>query len=474
MIIQYLTTCIACLILAFMRSWALTLVILSAVPLLMFIQALSQGFASPLLSHEREQTGIAATIIDRAVAAIATVKAFNAADMESQRANDSFLRLKTAATKLNRVWGTTSGIAQFVMMGMFVQGFWFGAKLVREGKCSAGDVMAVFWACLIATSNLQMCIPQFITLAKGKFAMVALLTLVGDDVEESSSRTLRKITPTRCYGELALHNVTFAYPSRPTIPVLSDVSLFLPANETTFIVGSSGSGKSTVAQLLLRMYEPQSGTISLDEQDVRFLDEAWMRANVAGVGQQGASGVVILDGKSVFENVAMGLFGHSDSEDVTRAEVEDACRAALVHEFVRDLPEGYDTLLGGGAGVGLSGGQKQRLSIARARLRNPAVLILGELHSSSLNSHLIYSLDEATSALDATSRILEALKRWRQHKTTVVITHDLSQIGPQDFVYVLKHGRVAEQGYRYDLEGVTASQDTDSGGHLLILVSFMF
>ena len=402
MIIQYLTTCIACLVLAFIRSWALTLVILSAVPILMLIQGLSQGFASPLLAHEREQTGIAATIIDRAIAAIATVKAFNAAEMESQRANVSFLRLKKAASMLNRVWGTTSGIAQFVMMAMFVQGFWFGAKLVREGKCSAGDVMAVFWACLIATSNLQMCIPQFITLAKGKFAMVALLTLVGDTPTSSppsdahpmsptspnslntvvhgttrKSRTLRKITPARCYGELALHNVTFAYPSRPTVPVLSDVSLFLPANETTFIVGSSGSGKSTVAQLLLRMYEPQEGTISLDEQDVRFLDEEWMRANVAGVGQQGASGVVILDGKSVFENVAMGLLGDSDREDVTRAEVEDACRAALVHEFVRDLPEGYDTLLGGGAGVGLSGGQKQRLSIARARLRNPAVLILG-------------------------------------------------------------------------------------------------
>jgi len=400
MIVQYLTTCIACLILAFLRSWALTLVILSAVPILMLIQGLSQGFASPLLAHEREQTGVAATIIDRAIAAIATVKAFNASDMESHRANDSFHRLKVAAKRLNGVWGTTSGIAQFVMMAMFVQGFWFGAKLVREGKCSAGDVMAVFWACLIATSNLQMTIPQFITLAKGKFSMVALLTLVGgapsapppspsDVISPTSpnsvatvvpggkSRTLRKITPARCYGEFALHNVTFAYPSRPTVPVLSDVSLFLPANETTFIVGSSGSGKSTIAQLLLRMYEPQQGTISLDEQDVRFLDEEWMRSHVAGVGQQGASGVVILDGKSVLENVAAGLVGHCDGREVTREEVEEACRAALVHEFVRDLPEGYDTLLGGGVGVGLSGGQKQRLSIARARIRNPAVLILG-------------------------------------------------------------------------------------------------
>ena len=124
-----------------------------------------------------------------------------------------------------------------------------------------------------------------------------------------------------------------------------------------FIVGSSGSGKSTVSQLLLRMYEPQQGSISLDEQDVRFLDEAWMRTHVAGVGQQGASGVVILDGKTVFENVALGLLGHCDKES-TKEEVEEACRAALMHEFVRDLPGGYDTLLGGGVGVGLSGGQK--------------------------------------------------------------------------------------------------------------------
>jgi len=226
--------------------------------------------------------------------------------------------------------------------------------------------------------------------------MVALLTLVGDapspsppsDAHPTSptspnslntithgtrkSRTLRKITPARCYCELALHNVTFAYPSRPTAPVLTDVSLFT-------------SQRNDVHRRIFRLRQVYGGTAAaedvrttrgndLDEQDVRFLDEEWMRANVAGVGQQGASRVVILDEKSVYENVAMGLLEHSDREDVTRAEVEDVCRAALVHEFVRDLPDGYDTLLGGGTGVGLSGGQKQRLSIARARLRN---LILG-------------------------------------------------------------------------------------------------
>ena len=386
MLLQYLTTCIACLVLAFMRSWSLTLVILSAVPILMIVQTISQTLASPLLAAERDQTGVSATIIDRAISAISTVKVFNAVPYEASRATQSFNNLKSAAIKLNLVWGCSSGTAQFVMMAMFVQGFWFGAKLVRENKIGAGDVMAVFWACLIATSNLQMCIPQFIVLAKGKFAIAALLGVVADSNPSPPPvsqlkfarkiHPLRKIKPSKCCGELALNNVSFAYPSRPTLSVLKNVSLFLPANETTFIVGSSGSGKSTIAQLLLRMYDPQDGVVTLDERDMRFLDEEWMKGHIASVGQQGASGVVILDGKTLFENVAIGA--RLLEGEVGKENVEEACRAALMHEFVRDLPLGYDTILGGGVGVGLSGGQKQRLSIARAKLRNPTVLILGK------------------------------------------------------------------------------------------------
>ncbi|KAJ7046909.1 P-loop containing nucleoside triphosphate hydrolase protein [Mycena alexandri] len=467
-LIQYLTTCLTCLALGFMRSWALTLVILSAVPILMVIQTLSQIFAGPLLNVERATTATAATHVDRAVTSISTVKAFNAAPYEQSNLGAALDRMTTATKKLNAVWGLTSGLAQFVMMGMFVQGFWFGSKLVRDGKIGPGDVMAVFWACLIATSNMQMCIPQFITLAKGKFAMVSLLTLVDSDDDgfgdvpltpdsKSSStrslrkrvnRSLRKIRPARCAGEFALHNITFAYPSRPTVPVLQDVTLFLPAYETTFIVGSSGSGKSTIAHLLLGLYAPQAGEIQLDDQDIKFVDEKWRRRHVAGVEQ----GCILFD-MSVFDNVALGAGGRP----VTREEVKQACISALMHEFVRDLPAGYDTMLGT-HGASLSGGQKQRLAIARAHLRDPTVLIL----------------DEATSALDPTSRILvfEAIKRWRKNKTTIVITHDLSQISSSDFVYVLKNGVVAEQGYRYDLEtaagefsSMMASQGA-TGGYL--------
>lgn len=346
----------------------------------MFIQGLSQGFASPLLAVERSQTATAATLVDRAVAAIATVKAFNAASHEQSTLAKVLDNIRAAARKCNAVWGVTSSFAQFVMMGMFVQGFWFGAKLVKDGSVTAGDVMSVFWACLIATSNLQMCIPQFIILAKGKFAMASLLSLVESSANLPPARRgstfrqtrrptyLRKIVPTKCMGELAMHNVTFAYPSRPTMPVLEDVSLFLPAHETTFIVGGSGSGKSTIAQLLLRMYEPQDGSISLDDQDINYLDESFTRQNMACISQ----GCILFD-MSVHDNVAMG---RSDGQ-ATREEVIEACRAALMHEFVRDLPEGYDTKLGTG-GANLSGGQKQRLAIARAKLRDPSVLILGK------------------------------------------------------------------------------------------------
>ncbi|KAG6833643.1 hypothetical protein H0H87_002839 [Tephrocybe sp. NHM501043] len=477
-LLQYLTTTITCLILAFIGSWALTLVILSAVPLLVIIQGFSQAVATPLLHTERALTAKAATLVDRASSSIATVKAFNAQKFETDTASSVFGTLNKAGRKLNAVWGLTSALGQFTSFAMFVQGFWFGAKLVREHHIDAGDVMAVFWACLIATSNLQMCIPQLIVIAKGKEACRSLLELIGDASEatlaydeevpftavgplkrRNTTTTLRKIRPATFAGEFSLHNVSFSYPTRNasaeaeenTIvseqrPALDDVSLFLPASETTFIVGASGSGKSTVAALLLRLYTPQFGEVCVDERDVRFLDEAWLRTRVMGVGQ-GYGGDVVFEGLTFSENIAIAATGKP-----MQSEIEEACRAALLHEFVLGLADGYDTVLssggqGGGSGVCLSGGQRQRLAIARARLRNPGVLVL----------------DEVTSALDATSRLLvfAALRAWRRNRTTIVITHDLSQIEANDFVYVMKEGRVVEQGYRADLEAPAKLYDDD-------------
>jgi ATP-binding cassette subfamily B (MDR/TAP) protein 1 len=403
MLLQFILTFIVTLVLAFKRSPTLTLVILSSIPLMVIVQFFTQLFSFRFLTTERNSSANASTTIDRAIASIATVKAFNAQTFEEARANYAINQMRRAARSCAAVWGISFGFSGFIMFGMFVQGFWYGSKLVREGQISPGDVLAVFWSCLIASSSMQMTIPLLVIYTRGKSAMASLMALVNPPPSQPrrSSSTyrpiasdtpkspfsfthkfghrkpvpLQKIKPASCKGAFDLRNVTFSYPSRPDMPVLEDISIYLPDSDTTFIVGGSGSGKSTLAQLLLRLYEPDAGEILLDEQDFFHLDTEWTRSHIAAVSQ----GCILFD-MTVHDNVAMGLAG-SDSgrkpSDATREEVIAACRSALMHDFVRDLPDGYDTLLGNG-GANLSGGQKQRLAIARVFMRNPTVLILGE------------------------------------------------------------------------------------------------
>lgn len=381
-LLQYLTTTLTSLVLAFVWSPLLTLVILSAAPALIIIQAFSQVLAGPLLARERAFTASAATVVERAVSAIATVKAFNAAIHETRVLSRVLERVSGAANGLAGIWGLTSGLSQFVTMAMFVQGFWFGAHLVREGKNTPGQVMSVFWACLIATSNLQMTVPLLIVFVKGKIAAAELAGVISGAQQTSMKRRpqeLRKLQPHSFSGELSLTDVSFAYPARPDVQVLRDVSMYLPAHETTFIVGSSGSGKSTLGAILMGAYTPTSGCVLLDEQDVRYIDSAYMSRHIAGVAQ-GAASAPVFPG-SLHENVALGTVGRGKrSQDVSRGAVEEACRVAMLESWVLGLDQGYDTLLSGtGAeGIQLSGGQRQRLALARARIRDPDVLILGK------------------------------------------------------------------------------------------------
>jgi ATP-binding cassette subfamily B (MDR/TAP) protein 1 len=220
--------------------------------------------------------------------------------------------------------------------------------------------MAVFWACLMAATNLQLCIPQFIILSRGKFALASLLALVD---AEKDAETQAQIP---CHEEITLQDISFAYPSRPAQPILRAVTLVFPAHQTTFVVGASGSGKSTIAHLLAGLYAPQAGALLADGRatDPRALDVA-----VVGQGQAHA----LLCDMSVHDNVALGR----RAGGVGRAEVEAACARVRMHEFVRGLPGGYDTLLGQDGIASLSGGQAQRLALARAMLRDPDVLVLG-------------------------------------------------------------------------------------------------
>jgi len=227
----------------------------------------------------------------------------------------------------------------------------------------------------------------------------------------------------RIDGDIWLRDVTFAYHDRQ--PVIEHLSLHIPAGKTTAIVGATGSGKSTLVKLLLRLYEIRSGTITLDGVDIRDLKLQELRRAIGWVSQD-----VFLFHGTVAENIAYGSF------DASKSDITAAATIAEAHEFIQELPQGYDTIVGE-RGQKLSGGQRQRLAIARAILKNPPILIL----------------DEATSAVDneTEAAIQRSLERITVGRTTVAIAHRLSTVRNADCIYVMEHGRLAERGRHEDL-----------------------
>jgi ATP-binding cassette, subfamily B (MDR/TAP), member 1 len=220
------------------------------------------------------------------------------------------------------------------------------------------------------------------------------------------------------------------------------VDFFFAAGETTFVVGKSGSGKSTIGQILAKFYSIQQGVVTIDDNYIQRIDDKWVRENILLVEQQS-----ILFSGTIQDNIAMGRF--DVSKDLTDQEfqlVVQASEFAKIRSAIEELPQKFKTEVGS-KGTSLSGGQRQRVALARAWLKNPPILIL----------------DESTSALDYTNRtaVIESIREWRKGKTTIVITHDISQILPHDFVYVMKYGAVVQEGYRKSLDTMEGSQFHD-------------
>ena len=228
--------------------------------------------------------------------------------------------------------------------------------------------------------------------------------------------------------------MSFAYPIRPKHIVLDSFNGTFVARHTTFIIGQSGSGKSTIGQILMKFYQPLAGSICIDGRSLEELDTSWVRRNVTLVEQAS----VLFHG-NMFDNIALGS---TTAARASMEEVKAAAEFALLQQTIRDLPKGLETVVGV-IGSSLSGGQRQRVALARARLRDTPILIL----------------DESTSALDHITRglMLSAIRTWRKRKTTLIISHDMAQIQDDDYVFVLHHGKLVQEGYGVSIQPVNTS-----------------
>ncbi|EUC40777.1 hypothetical protein COCMIDRAFT_107917 [Bipolaris oryzae ATCC 44560] len=302
--------------------------------------------------------------------------------------------------------------------------FWYGSFLLARGEYTLTQyyicLIALVWGAAVAGALFNFA-PN---MSKAALAAHELKQLFERTPEiDSWSQRGKRVSREDNEGHVAFENVSMAYPSSPQTMVLRHINLEIPVGKFVAIVGGSGSGKSTALSLLERFYNPTSGRITLDGQDIRDLHLNSYRQMISLVSQEPA----VFSG-TIRENL---MIGQDTFEHISEARLHASCRAANIHNFITSLPEGYDTQVGSGGSM-LSGGQKQRLTIARAFLRDSPILLL----------------DEATSALDNSSEklVLTALEATRQGRTTVAIAHRLATVQHADIIYVLDKGRLVEQG----------------------------
>lgn len=411
---------------AFYYCWQLTLVLLATVPVsLITLKLIGWGLDQTIQTQNKELL-YASKCVSAAITAIDLVKAYNGFDNEVWH--------YILATKEISHWFRAQawkhamqvGYIKLWMISLYVAGFWFAVYLVEHGSTTPGKALTTFYAALTALQAVEGLVTQWLILVKGMSAGRSLRNMLM--VKSRGRGKDSYYRPQTCVGDIRFINVSFAYPTNPTKMVLNKSSFFFPAGETTFLVGPSGSGKSTISKLLLNLYQPLTGHILVDGRTVQILDSEWIRSNITVIQQAS-----VLFNDSLFMNITLG--GHSPT-DVSKEEVQLACDMAMLQSTIANLPEGLDTMLGPG-GYDLSGGQRRRVALARARLRDPPVLVL----------------DEITSGLDPASKLLvmETIRVWRKGKTTILITHDVSQIQSDDYVYVLEKGSLVQEGFQNDL-----------------------
>lgn len=404
-------------------SWKLTLFMLATFPLIIIAGLIFGRFIRKLSKQAQDQLATASVIVEETLQSINIVKAFTNERIEINRYGAALQKMVNIALRTAKFRGVFVSFIIFAMFGGIMGIVWYGGSLVQSGEIPFADLLTfIFYTAFIGGSVAGMG-DMYAQVQKTVGASERILEILEEPSEVDANLEMPLFVPV--HGHVQFSDVRFSYPSRPDMPVLKGISLDVAAGRKIALVGQSGAGKSTIVQLLMRYYPIESGQITVDGRDVSSFNITELRKNIAVVPQE-----VMLFGGTILENIQYGKPG------ATEVEVREAARKANALQFIDSFPEGLLTIVGE-RGVKLSGGQRQRIAIARAILKDPAILIL----------------DEATSSLDAESERLvqAALDELMKNRTTIIIAHRLATIRKVDRIYVMYEGQIAESGTHDEL-----------------------
>lgn len=412
------------IVLLFITNPKLTGIVLLSVPLVIMPIIFFGRHVRTLSRTSQDKVAVFGGFVGESLKNIKIVQAFNHQQRDRETFTDQVeVAFEIAVKRITyRAWLTAIVITLvFAAMGYMV---WVGGHDVIGGRISAGELAAfIFYAMMVALS-VGVISEVYSDLQRAAGAAERLLELMTAE-NLIQAPALPQTLPARVIGNVEFDDISFFYPSRPDSAAIDHFSLKLPAGSSLALVGSSGAGKSTIVDLLLRFYDVQKGQIRLDGVDICELAPQELRRHIAIVPQQPT-----LFSGTIIENIR---FGRPDASD---DDVRAAAGAAYADEFIQKLPHGYDSFVGE-SGVRLSGGQRQRIAIARAVLKNPSILLL----------------DEATSALDAESeyKVQQALEHLMKDRTSIVVAHRLATVVNVDKIAVLDHGQLVDTGSHQQL-----------------------
>jgi ATP-binding cassette subfamily B protein/subfamily B ATP-binding cassette protein MsbA len=410
-------------VIMFVLNWQLSLIVAATFPLLLTVFVHFQRRIKASARRQRKQEGKVVSQLSEVLTAIPVVQAFGREGYEAQRFETESARNLSEGIHFARTDAAASRSVDIISAVGHAIVIFFGAWQALQGRLSPGDVLifATYVGKMYKPIKKLVRLSTKLVKAAVSAQRIAEILNIAPDIQDAPNA----IVACNLRWEITFKAVSFRYAGDQN--ALDDVSFTITAGQRVALVGASGAGKSTIVNLILRLYDPRAGAILVDGVDLRAYQRVSLRRQIGLVLQDS-----ILFGATVAENIAYG------KPEATPAEIEAAARQAHAHDFIMALPDGYDTVIGE-MGSTLSGGQRQRIAIARALVKQPSVLIL----------------DEPTSALDAESEMLvkDTINRLGQGKTTLVIAHNLATIRDFDQILVLRDGRLVEQGTHAELMG---------------------